>query len=325
MSLFKSMATIVAACLCLLGTASAAEWPNKPVKMIVPFPPGGGTDVTARVLAKSLEKVWRQPVIVENRPGGSGIPALNHVLSQPVDGHTILYMHSVYTGSMAFAEAGRGTPLPYSYKDFVPVTQLYSMDMAVFARADAPFNTIQEVREYARRNPTKMNVGTPGVGTTSHLFWVKLENEAGFKTTHIPFKGTSQVITELVGGRLDLAVDTFASYAAQIAGGKVKVIASLGQDRTFRGRTHSLANEIAPGFNATTFQGFVVAPGTPRVIIDRMRAGGIEAMKDPEVLKFFDESSLHVVGNTPEQFDRFMQKQIRDWAKVIRDNNIQKD
>jgi tripartite-type tricarboxylate transporter receptor subunit TctC len=325
MSLFKSMATIVATCLCLLGTASAADWPNKPVKMIVPFPPGGGTDVTARVLAKSLEKVWKQPVIVENRAGGSGIPALNHVLSQPVDGHTILYMHSVYTGSMAFAEAGRGTPLPYSYKDFVPVTQLYSMDMAVFARADAPFNTIQEVREYARRNPTKMNVGTPGVGTTSHLFWVKLENEAGFKTTHIPFKGTSQVITELVGGRLDLAVDTFASYAAQIAGGKVKVIASLGQDRTFRGRTHSLANEIAPGFNATTFQGFVVAPGTPRVIIDRMRAGGIEAMKDPEVLKFFDESSLHVVGNTPEQFDRFMQKQIRDWAKVIRDNNIQKD
>jgi tripartite-type tricarboxylate transporter receptor subunit TctC len=325
MSLFKSMATIVATCLCLLGTASASDWPNKPVKMIVPFPPGGGTDVTARVLAKSLEKIWKQPVIVENRAGGSGIPALNHVLSQPVDGHTILYMHSVYTGSMAFAEAGRGTPLPYSYKDFVPVTQLYSMDMAVFARADAPFNTIQEVREYARKNPTKMNVGTPGVGTTSHLFWVKLENEAGFKTTHIPFKGTSQVITELVGGRLDLAVDTFASYAAQIAGGKVKVIASLGQDRTFRGRTHSLANEIAPGFNATTFQGFVVAPGTPRVIIDRMRAGGIEAMKDPEVLKFFDESSLHVVGNTPEQFDRFMQKQIRDWAKVIRDNNIQKD
>jgi len=316
---------LLLACLIPTVSAMAADWPNKPVKLIVPFPPGGGTDVTARVLAKSLEKVWKQSVIVENRAGGSGIPALHHVLSQPVDGHTILYMHSVYTGSMAFAEAGRGAPLTYSYKDFVPVTQLYSMDMAVFARADAPFNTIQEVREYARKNPTKMNVGSPGVGTTSHLFWVKLENEAGFSTTHIPFKGTSQVITELVGGRLDLAVDTFASYAAQIAGGKVKVIASLGQDRTFRGRTHSLASEISPGFNATTFQGFVVAPGTPRTIIDRMRAGGIQAMKDPEVLKFFDESSLHVVGNTPEQFDRFMQKQIRDWAKVIRDNNIQKD
>jgi tripartite-type tricarboxylate transporter receptor subunit TctC len=313
----SAMATATLA-LTLAIPAAAQQWPTGPVKIIIPFPPGGPTDTVGRILAKNLQDSWGQPVIIDYKPGAGTAIGADFVAKSAADGLTMGMVNS----SLAVNPSLR-KQLPYdTLKDLSGVTQLFDMQLAIVARPDAPFNTLKELIEYGKKNPGKLNYGTPGAGSTTHLGAELLQREAGFTMQHIAMKGSAPAHTELMGGRLDLVVDPFLSILPYVQGGRMKIIATMG-DKRVTGHDYPTVAETIPGFNVGALLGFVVPSGTPKPVVRKIQADTAKALASPEVQARAKEYGLKVVGSTPEQFDTFLATEMKKWGKVITEAKIQ--
>lgn len=297
-----------------------ADYPRQPVRMIVPFPPGGPTDTMARLVATRLQEAWGQSVIVDYKPGAGTIIGMDHIAKSAPDGYTF----GIANSSLAVNPYLHKT-LPYdTLRDLAAVTQLVRLQQAIVARVDAPFNNLAEMIAWAKKNPGKLAYGTPGAGSTTHLGGELLKREAGFDMLHAPFKGSAPAHTELMGGRIDVVIDPFLSVIPYVQAGRMKMIATLG-DRRVPGYDFPTAAETLPGFSVIGMLGFVAPAATPRAVVRKMQADTARVLAVPETRQRIEGLGMQVVGSSPAEFDALLRSEMKRWSKVIAEAKISLD
>jgi tripartite-type tricarboxylate transporter receptor subunit TctC len=322
MKRFRILACALSLCLLWLGAAvpaAAQNYPKGVVRWIVPFPPGGPTDVVGRIVAQQLQELWGQPVVVENKPGAGTMIGTDAVAKSAPDGQT---MGMVITAHMINPTLNAAT-IPYdTLKDLAHVTQMITQHLVLVANANVPFNTVREMIAYAKAHPGKLSYASPGTGTSAHLAGELLKLETGIDMVHIPYKGSSPAQIDLVAGRVDLMFDVYHSAKQLIEQGKLKVIALTSDTQPVNIKGYPLVADTIPGFNVTSFFGLVVRAGTPRTIIDRIQQDTAKVLNKPGVKARLENMGLEVVSSTPEQFESFVRTELVKWAKVIKASNI---
>lgn len=311
-------------CLCTLSLAAAMPaaaqgYPKGVVKWIVPFPPGGPTDVVGRIVAQQLQETWGQPVVVENRPGAGTMIGTDAVAKSAPDGQTI---GMVITAHMINPVLNPAT-VPYdTLKDLAHVTQLVTQHLVLVANAAVPFSTAKEMIAHAKASPGKLTYASPGAGTSAHLAGELLKNEAGIDVRHVPYKGSGPAQVDLIAGRVDVMFDVYHSAKAQVEQGRLKVIALTSEVQPANIKGYPLLADTVRGFNVTSLFGLVVRAGTPRPVIEKIQADTARVLNKPEVRARLEGLGLEIVGSAPEQFEAFVRAEMAKWARVIKAGNI---
>ena len=312
--------SLVIGCWGLVFPLWAQDFPKGPVKIIVPFPPGGPTDTVGRLLAQKLQDTWGQPVVLDYKPGAGTTIGADFVAKSAPDGLTLGMVNSSFAVNPSLRKK-----MPYdTQRDLAGVTQLFNMQLAIVARADAPFNTLRELIDHARKKPGGLNYGTPGPGSTTHLGGELLQREAGFVMQHIGMKGSAPAHTELLGGRLDLVIDPFLSIYPHVQAGKMKIIATLG-DKRVAGHAYPTVAESLPGFSVGALLGFIAPAGTPKSVLQKIQADTARALNSPDVQQRAQDFGLQTVASRPEEFDAFIASEMRRWARIIKEANIEQE
>ena len=303
-----------ALCAALALGAQAQQWPSKPLKLVVPFTAGGSTDTVARIVAEKLTPRLGQPVIVENRAGAGGQIGSDHVAKSPPDGYTFLVGTS---STMAIAPYVFSKPLYNPNRDFAPVTLLGIADIIVVVNANVPIRNTKQLLDYARANPGKLTFASGGNGSISHLLGEYFKSMAKVDMLHVPYKGDAQMVTDLIGGQVNMAFGTAVAFLPHIKSGKVAPVAVTNPKRSTTLTELPTLNESGvPGYEAVQWFGIAAPTGTPREVIDRLYKE-IRAILDmPEVQKRFTELGFDVAGSTPEEFGRFLQAENEKWKKI---------
>jgi len=300
--------------------APALDYPHSPVKMIVPFPPGGPTDTLGRLIGMKLQEIWGQPVIIDYKAGAGTVIGVDYVAKSSPDGYTIGMINSAFAVNPSLYKT-----LPYdSVKDIEPITLVANLQLAIVAQPNAPFDTLSEMIAYAKKNPDKLSYGTPGTGSTTHLGTELLKKTAGFQIAHIPYKGSAQAHGELLGGRLEVVVDPFLSVMPYVKAGKMKVIATLG-DKKLKGYNYPLVQEVVPGFNVNALLGFIAPKGTPMPVVQKIQSDIAKVMAMPDLQKRSEEFAMDIVASKPEEFNAFLLSEMKKWSKVVSESKITAD
>jgi len=325
MKFVRGFAGVLGLCvlaLLVVAPVAAQNYPKGTVKWVVPFPPGGPTDVVGRIVAQQLQEAWGQPVVVENKPGAGTMIGTDAVAKSAPDGQTI---GMVITAHMINPALNAAT-IPYdTLKDLTHVTQMVAQHVVLVANTKVPFNTVREMIAYAKAHPGKLTYASPGAGTGTHLAGEMLKIEAGIDMVHVPYKGSSPAQMDLVAGRVDLMFDVYHSAKQLVEQGKLKVIALTSDTQPVNIRGYPLVADTIPGFNVSSLFGLVVRAGTPRSIIDKIQEDTARVLNKPEVKVRLEGLGVEVVGSTPEQFEHFVRTELAKWAKVIKASNIKSD
>ena len=317
-SIRRLLATL---CLGLVALGAAAQnFPERQVKFVVPYPPGGFNDTLARVSAERLNKMWNQPVVVENRPGGNTTVGNVAVAKAPADGYTILITPLPFSALPGLY----GANLPYdALKDFTPLVWAGSTQNALVVRNELPVNNVRELLEYARKNPGKLNYGSTGSGSSNHLTMELLMKMTGVKMAHIPYKGSAPAVTALIGGEIDVLFDNVPNVLQQIKAGRMKAIGVSGSQRSvLLPDTPTVAEAGVPGFEVNVWFGMQVPAGTPKAVVDKLNRDIVTLLKEPDVVQRFRNQGVEVAASTPEQFGALVRSEITKWTQLIREANI---
>ncbi|MGE4239139.1 Bug family tripartite tricarboxylate transporter substrate binding protein [Ramlibacter sp.] len=305
-----------------LGSARAqSDFPNRPVKMITFFPPGGSADGTARHIADRMATVLGQSVVVENRPGAGSLLAARAALAAPADGYTMLFVGT----SSLIATALYSNP-GFSYlKDFMPIGPISSSVHLLVARDGVPVKTVQELIAYAKANPGKLNYASVGNGTSTHIEMEMFKGMTGTQITHIPYKGSAPAVLAMLAGDVDVMFDSIVSVLPHMKSGRMRAlgISSATPSSTTPG-VPPIATAV-PGFDITVFSGLVVRAGTPAAIADRLNAALNKTLAMPDVAGRFLESGAEAMPQTRDEFGAFMTRDLARWSKVIADARIKVD
>ena len=302
--------------------AIAQPYPKGPVRWVVPFPPGGPTDVVGRIVAQQLQEAWGQPVVVENRPGAGTMIGTDAVAKSAPDGHTI---GMVITAHMINPSLNAAT-IPFDpLRDLAHVTQMVTQHIVLVAHPSVPVASARDLVAHARANPGRLTYASPGTGTSAHLAGELLKNETGIDLRHIPYKGSGPALADLVAGRVDLMFDVYHSAKPQLEQGRLKAIALTSATAPANVRGYPLLADTVPGFNVTSLFGLVVRAGTPRAAIERIQADTVRALQKPEVRARLEGLGLEIVGSTPEQFEAFVRAEIAKWGAVVKAAGVKPD
>lgn len=301
--------------------APAQAWPTRPVKLVVPFAPGGTNDGLARVLSVYLPAALGQPVVVENRTGAGGNIGTEYVARQPADGYTLLIAASGHVINASFFDK-----LPYDpIKDFDAVSLLTISQFVVTVNANTPAKNMKELLALARTQPKGLSYGSAGVGTPPHLAGEMLRHATGTNMVHIPYKGSGSVMPALLGGEIDFAVVSLASVVPNVQAGKLRALAIASRNRTPRfPNVPTVAEAVpSPGFALETWIGALVPAGTPKPVTDRLSNEINRILRDPQVAKErLAPIGVEGVGSTPEQFMEAMKSDLQKFTKLAKDANI---
>ena len=312
--------------LCALALPAAAQdaanFPVRPMRIVVPYPAGGTADILPRVVGEKLSTRWHQPVVVENRAGAGGNIGAEAVAKALPDGYTLL----ATPPAPLTINLNLYSKLAFNPSAFVPVTVLAIVPNVLLVNPKVPANTVQELIAYARANPDKLNYASQGSGSTSHLTAEMFKAMAGVRITHVPYKGTSPALTDLLGGQVDMMFDNLGVSLQQIRSGKLKVLA-VGSDRRVAALpgVPTVAESGLPGFVGVTWFGVVAPPKTPAEIAAKISAAIAETLKNPDVQRRLQDLSAEAVGNTPAQMAIFMKDDAERWRKVIQAASVKVD
>jgi tripartite-type tricarboxylate transporter receptor subunit TctC len=304
----------------LLGALAAAslqaqEWPQRTVRIIVPYPAGGSADLMPRAVIGTLSELWGQPVIVENRPGASGNIGATAVFQAEPDGYTLL------SGPPPVMVINRllYPKLAYDSSQFVPMTVIGAIPNVLLVHPKVGVNTVAEFIAYVKANPGKLNYASQGSGSTSHMTAELFKSMAGgLDIAHVPYKGTAPALADLLGGQVEMMCDNLGVSLPHVRSGKLKALGVASKKR-FPGLPDVPAlSETLPGFEAIAWFGIVGPPKTPSAIADKVAAGVAEALKKPEVQKRLEALSAQPMGLTPVETSAFMKEEIQRWSAVIR-------
>ncbi len=318
-------ATAVATLACVAAPASWAQtFPSKAIKIVVPFPPGGSTDLLARRIGEKLAAALGQPVVVENKPGAGGTTGADGVAKSPADGYTLLMG---VTGSNAIS-ASLYPSLSYDpLKDFAPVSQVVSAPLVLAVAATSTIKTVRDYLAAARANP--MTYGSPGNGTSMHLTGEMFDMVTGVKLTHVPYRGSAPALNDLLGGSLQSMFGDFLVLLPQIKAGKVVPLAVTSARRHPQlPDVPTLGESGLPGlagFEATSWQGLFAPAATPREVLVKLNAEVVKALEAPDIKEFFGNQGFIVAGSTPEQFKALIEAEVPKWARVVKAGNIKPD
>jgi len=288
---------------------------TKPIRLVVPFGPGGVADLTARTVAQKMTESMGQSIIVDNKPGAGGVVAATTVAKAPPDGLTILLM----SNGNAVSE-GLFKSLPFdTVKDFAPVSTLGYFDMAIVTATESKFKTLQELLAYAKANPGRVNIGTINVGSTQHLAAELFKRSTGIDVQVVPFNGSPALITALRGGQVDAGVEILAPILGQITGKSLRPIAVMGAKRSFAlPDTPTVAESGTPNFKVASWNAFAVPAKTPAAVITRLNKEANAALATPEVRERLRQIGVEAQGSTPEQQAQLLRDEIKRWSEVIR-------
>lgn len=299
-------------------SAFAQSFPDKPIKLIVPFPPGGVTDIVARTLSVKLTEELKQPVVVENRAGASGAIGAEAAARSAPDGYTWLM------GNISTLAINQWTMAKLSYnpsKNFEPVAMVAVQPLLVVVNQAVPVNTLAELVAYAKKNPGKLNYGT--AGSSIHLAVEYFSGLAGIKMNHIPYKGSSPAITDLLGGQVQVLFDPFSSIHPQVASGKVKALGITTAKRSaVVPNVPTVIESGFAGFDVSSWQGIVVPTGTPKDIVIKMNAAINKVLQSKEVVDRFAQFSAVPTQWTPQQFGDYISMEQKRWEKVAKDAGV---
>ena len=304
-----------------LGSAIAADiFPERPVRIVVPYPPGGFNDTLARVVGDRLTKAWNQPVLVENRPGGNTLIGNNVVAKSPPDGYTILITPLPFAALPGLY----GAKLPYdALKDFQPLILAANTQNVLAVRNDLPVNNVKELLDLAKKNPGKLNYGSTGSGSSNHLSMELLMRMTGARMTHVPYKGSAPAVLAIIAGDIDVLFDNLPNLLQQIKAGKMKAIAVTGTDRaSLLPSLPTVAESGVPGFEVTVWYGMQLPAGTPKPLLERINHDIARVLKEADVVKLFREQGVEVIASTPDAFAKLVQREVTKWTEVIIGANI---
>ncbi len=326
MRLLKAAAANAIALLALATTSSVAlaqsDYPNKSIKIVVPFAPGGAADTTARLLSEPLAKQLGQPVIVENKPGGGATIGASYVANSPADGYTLLYT----TPGPQITNPYLMSKLPYDPdKDLVPVTRLSWFPNVLVVNPKLPVNNVAELIEYARKNPGKVNFGSAGIGASSHLAGELFKSAAKVDITHVPYKGTGQAVQDLVAGNLQMVIDSLSVYLPYIKSGQVRVLAIAMPQRSPLLPDVPPVSDTLKGFDATAVNYLTAPSGTPAGVIDKLNKAVVAVMADPALRERMITMGMIPKTSTPQEMAQEVKAEQVKWKKVIQDSGAKPD
>lgn len=315
-----ALGALAAAALC--GSAVAQQWPAKPITMVVPFPPGGPTDMVARVLAQQVGQQLGQTVIIDNRPGANGNIGNAMVAKAQPDGYTVLYN----TSSIALSPS-LYKKLSYDVnKDLQPVALTAVVPLGLVVNAKVPANTVQEFVKYAKDNPGKLSYGSAGNGNVTHLAAFQVVQHFKLEASHVPYKGSAPADVDLVAGQIDFMTDTINSVAPFIKDGKLKLLAVSTSKRIPNfPDAPTLAESGMTGFEAGAWQGVMLPAKTPEAIVQRLNVELMKALKDPGVLEKLRIQGTEPLGSTPKEYGDYINSEIKRWAGVVKSTGVQLD
>jgi tripartite-type tricarboxylate transporter receptor subunit TctC len=321
------MRFVVLACAALLaasggGPARAQGWPDKPIKLVISFAPGGVHDTLARVLQPKLAEALGQPIVIENRPGAGGNIAAESVAKSAPDGYTFLVASEAIATNEYLYRGMAYDP----YKDLAPVAKLADYPMALIANPSLPANNVKELIALARSKPGSLSYGSAGIGASGHLAAELLNSAEGIAIVHVPYKGGAPALADLVAGRIQVMFLSISLSAPQAKQGRIKVLALTGTAHSDKlPGVSTTAEQGYPGVQALLFSSLLAPAATPAAIIRRMNAEAVRALNDPEVARRLDDLGAVPAPTSPEQFASILKRDGEVWGKLIRDKNIRAD
>ncbi len=298
-----------------IGCAIAQPYPVRPIRIIVPQSPGASTDLTARILAQGLNEAFKQPVIVDNRPGSSGIAGAELVARAAPDGYTLMVVASSFSINPAL-----GRKLPYdSIRDFTTVSQLTKFPNMLAANPSAPLKSLQDVIALAKAKPGQINYASAGVATGTHMTMELLRYMTGIDLLHVPYKGGAPAMTAAIGGQTQLVVGTSVGMLTHVRAGRLRGIAVTSAKRSAGAPDiPTFAESGVPGFEHEPWNGMFAPAGIPRPVLAKVSAEVARILQSPEVRKVFERDGADIVGSTPEQFSAVLKAEIAKWTKVAK-------
>jgi len=300
-----------------LSAAAHAQWPERTVRVVVPFPPGGQTDIVGRIMADQFTKLWGRTTIVENRVGASGTVGSEMVAKSPPDGYTLQIAAINTHGSNP---ALFGPKLQYDpVKDFTPIAWLVSTQNILVINRDLPFRSLKDILDHARANPGKLTFGTAGSGSSMHLFMEVLKLMAKVDITHVPYKGSAPAVQDLMGGQITMVFDSMPGSWPFAAAGKVRPIAISSAKRSATAPdVPTVAEAGVAGYDYVSWLGLVGPAGMPRELVARLNADTNRILQLPEVKERMSQLGTLPVGGTPEEFGAYVRQQVETWHKVVK-------
>jgi tripartite-type tricarboxylate transporter receptor subunit TctC len=322
MKLLRYLASTLLVCLPLVAAAQASDFPNKAIRIVVPFPPGGATDAAARLVAVKMAEHWGQPVLVDNRAGAGGNVGSELVAKSPADGYTLVMG---VTGSHAI-NTSLYSKMPYDpVADFVAISQVAVVPNVLVVHPSVPAKNLAELMALAKKEPGKLNYASLGNGTAAHLGMEMLKSEAGVDITHVPYKGSAPAVSDLLAGQVQMMVDGLPSALPHVKAGKLRAIAITSLHRAPSLPDLPTIAETYPGFYADAWSGLFAPKGTPQPVVDKLSAEVQRILKLPEVREKLAALGAEPVGSTQAEFAAHVKKEIDKWAKVVKTSGAKVD
>ena len=302
-----------------LSAHAQTTYPNKPLRLIVPFAPGGSNDIVARIIGYKFAEHFKQQVIIDNRGGASGIIGTDLAAKAPHDGYTLLMMSLTLAVNPSLYKK-----LPYdTEKDLIPVSLVASAPLILVVHPSLPVKSLKELIAHAKANPGKLNFGSGGPGTTPHLAGEMLKGMAGLQMTHVPYKGGGPALADLMGGQLQLILENIPSTLPHVKSGKLRVLALTGLTRSALVPDVPTLDEAGlKGYEIVGWNGLFVPAATPNAIVSRLHTETVTALAQPDIKERLSGLGAEGIGNTPAQFSAFVKGEIKKWAQVVRDAGL---
>jgi len=316
----KKLVCIALAALAPLA-ANAQSFPTRPVRMMVPFPPGGATDIVGRLVAAKMQDVWGQPVVIENKPGAGTVVGTEYVAKSAADGYTLGFVVTAYVINPSLR-----SDLPYdTLKDLRGVTQVSVQHLVMAAYPGFPANNVKDLIALAKKEPGTLTYATPGSGTAMHLSVELLKTTAGIDLVHVPYKGGTPAQQDVIAGRVPILMDVLYAVQPLIKSGKIKVLALLSPKRDPDSPDFPVVAETVPGVSALSLVGIVAPAATPNDLVHRISADIAKAVRESDLTERMKQQGMEPIGSTPEQFDALIKSEIEKWAKVVKASGAKVD
>ena len=318
----KSITLLLPLLIASVAPVVAQPYPSKPVRMVVPFPPGGPTDIVARLIAPKMAESMGQQIVVDNRGGAGGAIVTEQVAKSAPDGYTLI-MGTI--GGLAVAKS-LNSKLGYdTLRDLAPITQSVTVTSILVIHPSVPVKNVRELLALARAKPGQLNYGSSGNGTITHLAGELLKYMAKVNITHVPYKGGSPALTALVSGEVDLTYENSLIITPHIRSGRVKALAVTGAKRSALLPELPTIAETLPGYSASGWYGLLAPAATPKPVLARLHAEAVKALRAPDVIDKLSSQGAEPVASTPEEFTAFIRSETEKWAKLVKAANMRTD
>ena len=302
------------------GAQPAADYPSRPIRLVVPFVAGGSTDIIARVIGQKLAEQWGRQVVVDNRAGANGVIAMEIVARASPDGYTLVLG---YVANLGTAQA-LNPKLPYDpVKDYAPISHIASAPSIGVVHPGVPAKNLQELIALARAKPAAVSFGSAAVGSMGHLSGELINRMAGIRMQHVPYKGGGQAVTDVLAGQIPLVIIGMTAVTPHVRSGRLRAILTTGARRSFAfPEVPTVAEQGFPGFAADAWYGLLAPAGTPRALIEKLNAEVTRIVKLPEAKERLANVGFEIVGSSPDEFAKLIREDIPKWNKVVRESSI---